>query len=151
MSLKLSSSAFSDQGEIPKLYTADGTNISPPLAIADVPKGTKSLALVIDDPDAPKATPFAHWVVYDIPPSTRELVEGKAPPRGATEGINDFGRRGYGGPKPPSGRHHYVFKLYALDMVIGAKEPLTKAELEAQLEGHVLDEAELVATYQRAA
>jgi Raf kinase inhibitor-like YbhB/YbcL family protein len=151
MRLTLSSSAFSDQGEIPQLYTADGTDISPPLAIAGVPKKAKSLALVIEDPDAPKATPFVHWLVYDIPPTTRELVEGEEPPRGAAEGINDFGRRGYAGPKPPSGRHHYVFKLYALDTVVGAKGPLTKIELDAQLRGHVLEKAELVGTYARAA
>ena len=150
MSLSLSSSAFSSRGEIPKEYTADGANVSPPLAIDGVPKNAKSLALVIDDPDAPRPTPFAHWVVFDIPPTTHTIVEGR-PPAAASEGVNDFGRLGYSGPKPPSGRHHYVFKLYALDAVIGTKTQLTKSELEAHLRGHILEQAQLVGTYARAA
>jgi Raf kinase inhibitor-like YbhB/YbcL family protein len=146
MSLQLSSSAFEEQGDIPKQYTADGRNTAPPLSIRNVPQGTKSLALVVDDPDAPRAQPFVHWVVYDISPETRQLTHDAG-----TQGINDFGRRGYGGPKPPSGRHHYHFKLYALDAVLGGTEPLTKAELEASIEGHVLEKAELVGTYAHAA
>ena len=153
MPLNLSSTAFVDHGEIPREHTADGKNVAPRLTITGVPPGTQSLALVVDDPDAPR-TPFAHWVMYDIPPTADEIGEvrpGRPIPGDATEGINDFGRRGYGGPKPPRGRHRYVFKLYALDIVLGEREPLTKEELEGRLEGHVLDHAELVGTYARAA
>lgn len=139
------------------MYTADGQDIAPPLAIAGVPAGTKSLALVVEDPDAPdprapSAEPFAHWVVYDLPPNTKELSRVDAPvPRGAAEGVNGFGRRGYGGPKPPIGRHRYFFKLYALDTIIRSAGPLTREDLVSRIEGHVLDEAELVGTYAKAA
>lgn len=144
MSLELSSSAFADRDAIPKQYTADGADEPPPLSISGVPEDALSLALVIEDPDAPRKN-FTHWVLYDIPPATRDLLS-----RGGANGINDFGNRGYGGPKPPSGRHRYVFKLYALDTKIDAKEPLDKHELQARMKGHVIEETELIGTYARA-
>ena len=144
MSLELSSSAFSNNESIPREYTADGRDSPPPLAIAGVPKDAQSLALVIEDPDAPRKN-FTHWVLYDIPPDATEL-----PSHQAANGINDFGNRGYGGPKPPSGTHRYVFKLYALDTKIDAKEPLDKHELQARMKGHVIEQAELTGTYARA-
>lgn len=129
MTLQLSSPALSDHGEIPREHTADGRKVAPRLIVGGIPRGTKSLALVVDDPDAPRPKPFTHWIMYDIPPTAQELGEGRpgeAIPHGATEGINDFGSRGYAGPKPPKGRHRYVFKLYALDIVLGEHEPLTR-------------------------
>jgi Raf kinase inhibitor-like YbhB/YbcL family protein len=156
MSLTISSDAFSDNGAIPRTYTADGDDIAPPLAIAGVPEGTKSLALVVEDPDAPdprapRAEPFVHWVVYDLPPNTKELSRAPASlPRGAAQGVNGFGKQGYDGPKPPVGRHRYFFKLYALDTVIRGSG-LTRDDLISRIEGHVLDEAELIGTYKRAA
>lgn len=154
MPLYLSSPAFADRAEIPREYTADGANVAPPLAIDGVPTGTKSLALVVDDPDAPRAKPFVHWIMYDIPPTARHLGGSGAEepvPLDAAEGMNDFGHLGYGGPKPPRGRHRYVFKLYALDIVLDEEQPLTKEELEQRVMGHVLEKAELIGTYARAA
>jgi Raf kinase inhibitor-like YbhB/YbcL family protein len=149
MALHLSSSAFEDQGEIHRRYTADGGDHVPPLEVEGVPEQAKTLALVVEDPDAPRSDPFAHWVIYDIPPRAHEI--GPAIPKGAAEGKNDFGRRGWGGPRPPSGRHRYIFKLYALDTAIAARSPLTKRELQRRIEGHVIEQTELVGTYARAA
>ena len=157
MTLKLTSSAFLDGGAIPAKYTCDGEDISPPLAWTGVPDRTLSLALIVDDPDAPDpAAPkgrFVHWVLYNIPPDERGLPEGanrgKLPP-GAREGSNDFGKRGYGGPCPPIGRHRYLFKLYALDTSLAEVDNPSRKDLEAAMEGHVLEQAEIVATYERA-
>ena len=153
MTLRLSSTAFRDHGPIPQQYTGDGEDIAPPLAIEGVPFGTKSLALVVDDPDAPdpkrpRPQPFVHWGVYDLPPNTTELSDDELP-RGAVEGVNDFGVLGYSGPKPPTGRHRYVFTLYALDEKLPAGESLTKRDLVSRMEGHVLEKAALVGTYTR--
>lgn len=155
MPLRLSSAAFSDHGQIPRRYTADGDDIAPPLEVDGIPAGTKSLALVVDDPDAPdprrpRPQPFVHWVLYDLPATTRELSSEDELPGEAVEGLNDFGSRGYGGPSPPSGRHRYVFTVYALDENIEGSEPLTKRELLSRMEGHVLEKATLVGTYARA-
>lgn len=155
MALKLSSSAFPQNGMIPRQYTCDGADISPPLKWSKVPEGTQSLALIVDDPDAPdpkapKRT-YVHWVVYNIPPSETSLPEGGPVPSGATEGTNDWNRTGYGGPCPPIGRHRYFFKLYALDKGLGDLGPLTKAKLEEAIGGHELERAELVGTYERPA
>jgi len=154
MALTLTSSAFESGGKIPSKYTCEGEDISPPLAIAGVPDGTKSLAFVLDDPDvpdpkAPKRV-WVHWVVYNLAPDTTALPEGmgSGAPSGATAGINDWKRTGYGGPCPPIGRHRYFHKLYALDTTLPA-QPLSKAELEAAVKGHVLAQAELVGTYQK--
>ncbi len=157
MPLSLTSPAFSHQGDIPKRCTCEGSDVSPPLAWSGVPDGTKSLALIVDDPDAPdprapKRT-WVHWVLYNLPPEAGALPEAVAPealPAGAEQGLNDWNRTGYGGPCPPIGRHRYFHKLYALDVVLtGVKKP-TKAELAKAMEGHVLDQTELVGTYQKA-
>ncbi|HEX9633037.1 MAG TPA: YbhB/YbcL family Raf kinase inhibitor-like protein [Gemmatimonadales bacterium] len=156
MALTLSSSAFEPNGPIPRDYTCDGKDLSPPLAWHGVPEGAGSLVLVVDDPDAPDpkapTMTWVHWVLYDIPPSATALSAGVATrdlPRGTREGVNDWKRTGYGGPCPPRGRHRYFHKLYALDTRLGDRGPLTKARLEAAMAGHVLAQAELIGTYQR--
>ena len=156
MTLTLSSPAFSPNGDIPKEYTCDGKDLAPALEWSGAPVGTKSYALIVDDPDAPdpKApkTTWVHWVVYDIPESASGLPKAAAAkhlPGGAREGMNDWKRAGYGGPCPPVGRHRYFHKLYALDAPLGDLGSPTKAELEKALQGHILAEAELVGTYQR--
>ena len=149
MSLTLRSPKFADRAELPPEYTADGKDVSPPLTFAGVPAAAKSLALIVDDPDAPDpAAPkmtWVHWVVYDLPPTTTALAEAAKPP--GLVGKNDWKKESYGGPHPPIGRHRYFFKLYALDTMIG-KPGLTKKQLEQAMEGHVLAHAELVGTYQ---
>lgn len=154
--MRLSSAAFSENGSIPPKYTCDSEDVSPPLAWSDVPNGTKSFALIVDDPDAPDpAAPkmvYVHWVLYDLPASTRSLAEAttaKNLPAGAKQGTNDFGKRDYGGPCPPIGRHRYFHKLYALDISLGEREQISKQTLVAAMQGHVLAEAQLVGTYTR--
>ncbi|MDZ7372201.1 MAG: YbhB/YbcL family Raf kinase inhibitor-like protein [candidate division KSB1 bacterium] len=156
MSLTISSPAFVHQGEIPSLYTCEGKDISPPLTWSGVPAGAKSLALIVDDPDAPDpAAPrmvFVHWVLYNLPPTSTGLPEGVKSnelPRGTLEGISDFRRTGWGGPCPPIGRHRYFFKLYALDTVLPDLKKPTKAELLKAMEGHIIAQAELIGTYQK--
>jgi hypothetical protein len=154
MSLTLTSSAFAHQGEIPAKYTCEGKDLSPPLAWSGVPAGAKSLALIVDDPDAPDpAAPkltWVHWVLYDIPPSATGLPEGANPlPAGTRAGLNDWQRLGYGGPCPPIGRHRYFHKLYALDAVLPDLGRPDKAKLEAAMKGHVIAQAELIGTYQK--
>ncbi|MBN1610731.1 MAG: YbhB/YbcL family Raf kinase inhibitor-like protein [Polyangiaceae bacterium] len=149
----LRSSAFSDRGEIPTRYTCTGKNVSPPLAWSDVPSGTRSFALIVDDPDAPdpKAPQrvWVHWVVFDLPPTTTALPEAVTPlPTPARHGLNDWKRAAYGGPCPPIGRHRYFHKLFALDTVLSLDSP-TRAELERAMQGHILARAELVGTYQK--
>ncbi|MBI3324317.1 MAG: YbhB/YbcL family Raf kinase inhibitor-like protein [Candidatus Omnitrophica bacterium] len=153
MRFALSSPAFQAHTPIPKPYTCDGTDISPALTWTDPPAGTKSFALIMDDPDAPVGT-WVHWVVYNLPAAIRHLPEQvPALPSLADQsrqGRNDFRRVGYGGPCPPPGpAHRYVFKLYALDTMLGLEAGQTKAELERTMEGHILDKAELVGTYRR--
>jgi Raf kinase inhibitor-like YbhB/YbcL family protein len=149
----LTSPAFAEGGPIPRQHTCDGEDAAPPLQWSGLPAATKSLALIVDDPDAPdpkapKRT-WVHWVVYDIPASTTGLPQGGALPSGAREGKNDWGRPGYNGPCPPIGRHRYVHKLYALDALLGDLGEPTKAELEQAMEGHLLAEGRLVGTYQK--
>jgi Raf kinase inhibitor-like YbhB/YbcL family protein len=155
MVLTLTSAAFKPGDNIPSHYTCEGDDISPPLAFGNVPDGTRSLALVIDDPDAPdpKAPKhvWAHWLVYNLPPDTKGLPQdaGRSGlPNGAVTGLNDRKQAAYHGPCPPIGRHRYFLKLYALDTKLPA-EALTKAELEAAMTGHILAQAELMATYQK--
>lgn len=156
MSLTLVSSAFRHNGDIPARYTCDGDDVSPPLSWSGVPAGTRSLALILDDPDAPdpkapKMT-WVHWVLYNIPPTATELPERagtKNLPQGTLEGINDWKRTGYGGPCPPVGRHRYFHKLYALDTVLPDMNRPTKVRLEAAMHGHIVSRAEIVGTYQR--
>jgi Raf kinase inhibitor-like YbhB/YbcL family protein len=142
----LSSSAFQNGGAIPADFTCDGGSKSPPLSWSEPPPGTKSFALVVDDPDAPSGT-FQHWGVWDIPASTRMIASGRAQ---GTQSTNDFGKPGYGGPCPPNGSHHYRFKLFALDTEKLDVSPGARIQqLEGAAEKHVLGRAELVGTYQR--
>ena len=151
--MKISSTAFADNGEIPAVHTCEGRDTAPPLQFAGAPDGAASLALIVDDPDAPDpAAPkmtWVHWVVYDLAPSTAGLPEGGALPAGARDGLNDWKRIGYGGPCPPAGRHRYFFKLYALDTTLSFARPPTKQQLEQAMKGHVLAHAELVGTFAR--
>jgi hypothetical protein len=151
MTLHMTSSSFENEREIPARYTCEGEDVSPPLAWSGVPQGTRSLALVLDDPDAPDPrapkTTWVHWVVYDIPPSAAGLAEGAALPAGAREGRNDWKATGYRGPCPPIGRHRYFHKLYALDTVLPDLGQPDKATLEGAMKGHVLAQATLIGTY----
>jgi len=153
--MQITSSSFTHQGSIPAKYTCEGTDTSPPLAWSGVPSTAKSLALIVDDPDAPDpAAPkmtWVHWVLYDVPPQTPGLAEGasRQPAQGARDGLNDWKRPGYGGPCPPIGRHRYFFKLYALDTVLPDLGRPSKADLLKAMEGHVVSTAELIGTYQK--
>ena len=138
--MELTCPAFRDGAMIPTQFSRDGGDRSPPLSIKDVPSGTKSLVLMVDDPDAPSGT-FTHWVLFNITPSTTEIRE-DAPPVMATQGKNDYGDIGYGGPQPPSGEHRYFFKLFALDTVLALARGATRREVEAAMTGHELDEAQ---------
>ena len=142
--MKLSSPAFESERSIPRKYSCYGANINPPLLIADVPAGTKTMALILEDPDAPFGT-FVHWLVYNIPVDNR-IEEDSVP---GTQGMNDFGKRAYGGPCPPSGTHRYVFKLYALDTELALGEGADRETLEAAMDGHIVDTAELMGLYQK--
>lgn len=155
MALKITSSAFADNDEIPQKYTCEGEDLSPPLNFSGVPQGARSLVLIVDDPDAPdpkapKMT-YVHWVLFDLPPDTTEIVEGMvALPPGTKSGLNDWKRPGYGGPCPPIGRHRYFFKLYALDAKLEGLSAATKADVVSAMQGHVLAEAQIIGTYQKA-
>ncbi len=144
--LKISSPVFDNNGMIPKKYTCDGEDINPPLLIDGVPEGTKSLALIVDDPDAPMGT-WVHWVVWNINADTREIGEGEK--TGGVEGMNDFRKHSYGGPCPPSGTHRYFFKVYALDSELNIPDNSDKDAVEEAMSGHILDKAELVGLYRR--
>ena len=151
MTLKLTSSAFANGGDIPAQHTCEGSDAAPALEWSGAPSGTTSFALIVDDPDAPdpkapKMT-YVHWVLYDIPATVGRL-DGMTPP-GARDGINDWKRTGYGGPCPPIGRHRYFFKLYALDVMLGDLGKATKVAVEAAMKGHVLEQATLMGTYQK--
>lgn len=146
--MKITSSAFLHNTNIPSKYTCDGENVNPPLQFLDVPESTKSLVLIVDDPDAPAKT-WVHWVVYNINPSVKEIAENSVP-QGSTEGVTDFGKHGYGGPCPPSGTHGYFFKLYALDFIIPSLDILVNKEvLEKVMKGHIIDKSELIGFYSR--
>jgi Raf kinase inhibitor-like YbhB/YbcL family protein len=145
--LSIASTAFSHQGMIPPKHTCDGADVNPPLSLGNVPEKSVSLALIVDDPDAPMGT-WVHWVVWNIGSGTKEIPENSVP-RGALQGTNDFRKQGYGGPCPPSGTHRYFFKLYALDASLPLKAGATKAELERAMKGHVIAQAELVGLYRR--
>jgi Raf kinase inhibitor-like YbhB/YbcL family protein len=151
--LQLTSPSFEADGALPARYTCDGTNVSPALAWNEPPAGTQSFALVVDDPDTPKKTAI-HWLIYDLPPTTRGLPEGVPTkprlPDGSRQGKNDPGKVGYSGPCPERGgaTHHYFFKLYALDYSTGLKPKATAAEVEKAIKGHILAQAELIARFQ---
>jgi len=145
--LQLTSQAFTHSGMIPQEYTCDGADGSPPLTIRNVPAKSRSLALIVDDPDAPRGT-WVHWVVWNIGPDTTETPANSVP-RGALQGTNDFGKQSYGGPCPPSGTHRYFFKLYALDISLTLKAGATKVQLEEAMKGHILEKTELLGLYRR--
>jgi Raf kinase inhibitor-like YbhB/YbcL family protein len=155
-SMNLTSSAFAHLGAIPGTYTCEGRDISPPLAWGGLPEGTQSLVLIVDDPDAPDPSApkmtWVHWVLYNIPATAAGLPEGvtsETIPAGTREGLNDWKRRGYGGPCPPIGRHRYFHKLYALDTLLPDLGPASKAQVEQAMSGHILEQAELTGTYQK--
>lgn len=153
MAFTLTSTAFSEGSPIPKRHTCDGEDLSPPLAWQDAPAGTQSFALIADDPDAPMGS-WVHWVMFNIPPHITSFVEGAgnqgdSPQRGI-QGLNDFRRRGYGGPCPPRGKpHRYYFKLYALDTTLDLRPGASKADVERAMRGHILATAQVMGTYQR--
>ena len=156
MAFTLSSPAFEHEGRIPRRYTCEGEDLSPPLTWSDPPDGTAALALIVEDPDAPDpAAPkmtWSHWVLYDIPADARSLAEGAGNdvrPLGARDGLNDWRRPGWGGPCPPVGRHRYFFRLYALDAKLGDLGRPTRGEILRRIEPHVLGVAELMGTYRK--
>ena len=144
LKMKLTSPEFENNSFIPGKYTCQGDDINPTLTIENIPQGAKGLALIVDDPDAPMGT-WVHWVVYDIPIISR-IDEGTIPGK---QGLNDFRKRDYGGPCPPSGTHRYFFKIYALDKMLNLKEGVSKKNLEKSMEGHILDKAELIGLYKK--
>jgi Raf kinase inhibitor-like YbhB/YbcL family protein len=150
--IQVSSTAFQEGGMIPPQYTCDGADVSPPLSWQSIPEGTRSIALIADDPDAPMGT-FVHWVLYDLPADVRELQEdvpdAKTLPNGAKQGANGFGRIGYGGPCPPSGTHRYFFKVYALDTPTNLPPGQKKAQLLRAMEGHILAQGQIMGKYKR--
>ncbi|MFN0039836.1 MAG: YbhB/YbcL family Raf kinase inhibitor-like protein [Burkholderiales bacterium] len=156
MTLSLSSSAFLQEGHIPRLYTCQGNDVSPPLHWSGVPENTASLVLIVDDPDAPDpAAPrmtWVHWLLYNLPPTATALPQSVAPhelPEGTREGVTDFGRTSYGGPCPPIGRHRYFHKLYALDIVLPELGAPRKTDIEQAMKGHIIEHAVLVGTYEK--
>jgi Raf kinase inhibitor-like YbhB/YbcL family protein len=156
MAFTLSSSAFADGGEIPSRFTCEGDDVSPDLSWSGVPEGTRSLVLIVDDPDAPDpAAPrmvWDHWLLYDLPPEAGGLPEAISPeelPAGTGQGVNSWGRTGYGGPCPPIGRHRYFHILYALDLRLDGLGSPHKNKLLAAMEGHILAHTELVGTYEK--
>lgn len=150
--MKITSPTFNDGGEIPRKYTCDGTNISPPLKFENVPKNTVSMALICDDPDAPSKV-WTHWIIFNLPSDIEileEAVETKETlANGIIQGLNDSGNRGYRGPCPPGGVHRYFFKLYALNKKIDPKKGYSKKMLLDDMDGHILDSAELMGIYSR--
>ena len=153
MEINLASPAFREGEPIPKQYTGDGKDLSPPMTWQDAPEKTQGFALICEDPDAPRKT-WVHWVVYNIPAWTRELTEGLPKEarlaEGLSQGVNDFGRVGYGGPAPPPGKpHRYFFRVFALDQRMGEKSHMTRDRLLAEMNGHILAEGRLMGTYGR--
>lgn len=150
--IAVTSPAFQNGGMIPGRFTCDGLDVSPPLAWTAVPTGTKSVALVCDDPDAPAGV-WVHWVVYDIPPSTTALAENQPEtntlPGGGKQGVNDFRRIGYGGPCPPGGTHRYFFRIYALDVALNLDPGATRSALQRAMQGHIVAQGELMGRYAR--
>ena len=144
--MKITSSAFQEGGNIPPKFTCDGGDSSPPLRIAEIPSGAKTLALVVDDPDAPSGL-FTHWIVWNISPQTNGIAEGSAPK--GVQGTSDFGKSGYGGPCPPSGTHRYYFKIFALDRELNLPSGTKRNQLDAAIKGHVVAQGELMGRYSR--
>ena len=144
--MKITSSAFQEGGNIPSKFTCDGANVNPPLHIEQVPAQAKSLALIVDDPDAPGGL-FIHWLVWGIDPKTTEIAENGVPPN-AVQGKNGFGKTGYGGPCPPSGTHRYYFRVYALD-VAQVQVGSTRADLDRAMQGHIIGQGQLMGRYSK--
>ena len=144
--MKIISSAFQQGGNIPSKFSCDGANTSPPLQISDVPPETKSVVLIVDDPDAPSGL-FTHWAVWNISPQTSTIAEGNAPKE--VHGTNDFGKSGYGGPCPPSGTHRYYFRIFALDRELDLPSGAKRSQLDAAMKGHVVAQGELMGRYAR--
>ena len=142
--MNISSPEFKNNGFIPRKFTCQGKDVSPALIIENIPEGTKGIALIVDDPDAPVGT-WVHWVVFNIP-IVSEIKEDSIP---GEQGMNDFGRKDYGGPCPPSGTHRYFFKIYALDATLEASKGVNKRTLEKSMQGHILDKAELIGLYKK--
>jgi hypothetical protein len=156
MTLSITSAAFDDNGAIPAVHTCEGEDISPPLSFSGAPENAVSLALIVDDPDAPDPraprTTWVHWIVYNIPADCSGLTQAvarSALPKGARQGKNDWRRADYGGPCPPIGRHRYLHKLYALDARLGDLKAPSKARLERAMQGHVIETAVLIGTYEK--
>ena len=145
--LQIISPVFENNGILPPRYTCDGENINPPLMIENVPRGAKSLALILDDQDAPRGS-YVHWIVWNIAPGIKDIREDSVP-EGAVEGTNDFKKRNYGGPCPPTRAHRYAFKLYVLDIRLNLETRSTKAVLEKAMKGHILAQAQLITSYKR--
>ena len=147
--MQVTSTAFKEGETIPDVHAYDNKNLSPPLKWSDVPQGVKSFALIADDPDAPRGT-WVHWVLFNIPPDTRELnaaPAGKVDIHGAVQGKNDFKKLGYGGPAPPSGTHRYYFKLYAIDTNLNLKEGATKDDVVKAMNGRILAQGQLMGRF----
>ena len=157
MSIRLHSVAFTEGATIPRRYTGDGEDLSPPLAWEGLPAATRELAMIVDDPDAPTSEPWVHWVIYNVPATQEGLIEGVPPvprpkaPRGSIQGRNSWGALGYQGPAPPKGHgvHRYFFKLYALDKALELHEGADKHVLLKAMDGHIVAESELMGTYER--
>ena len=153
MTFSISSSAFKDGERIPARFTCNGPDLSPPIEISGIPEGAKSLALIVDDPDAAKeprgnGRTWDHWILVNIPPDTKSIPEGSTPP-GAIEGTNDFGNVGYGGPCPPTFQHRYHFKLYALDSNLDLEVGVSKPDAESAMDGHLIGSATLTCVYEQ--
>lgn len=150
--IEVRSTAFAEGDRIPSDFTCDGADMSPPVEWANIPSGTKSIAILVEDPDAPSGN-WSHWLAYDLPPSLRQLPPGipasKGLPAGGTQGRTDFGKMGYSGPCPPQGNHRYFFRVYALDAILGLKPGVTKQELLRAMQGHILAQGQLMGTYDR--
>ncbi len=144
--MKITTSAFQEGGNIPSKFSCDGADTSPPLQIADVPSGAKSLVLIVDDPDAPSGL-FTHWTVWNISPQTSSIAEGNTP--NGVQGTSDFGKSGYGGPCPPSGTHRYYFKIFALDRELDLPSGAKRGQLDAAMKGRVIAQGELMGRYSR--
>lgn len=146
--MKIKTTAFQQEGNIPSKFTCDGADANPPLRFEGAPAEAKSLALIVDDPDAPGGL-FTHWLVWNIDPKTTSVEENSAPSNGV-QGKNDFGKSGYGGPCPPSGTHRYFFKIFALDRQLDLAADSKRAQLDAQMRGHIIAQGELMGRYSRA-
>jgi Raf kinase inhibitor-like YbhB/YbcL family protein len=145
--MKITSPAFQEGGNIPAKFTCDGANANPPLHIEQVPAEAKSLALIVDDPDAPGGL-FIHWLVWGIDPKATDIAENSVPPN-VVQGKNGFGKSGYGGPCPPSGAHRYYFRVYALDQTLSLPAGANRGELDNRMKGHIIGQGELMGRYSR--